>query len=110
MARKTLATWQQQLRCLAALLGLVDDPNHQCGDQGYEQHPEQQREQHAEQTTAHHCASTEDRDEQQDYNRPDQGSQENLQAVAHGLLTPPLSLSDLSIPSRICACMSKIVR
>jgi hypothetical protein len=25
-------------------------------------------------------------------------------------LTPPFSLSDLSIPSRICACMSKIVR
>src|SRR5215213_10179425 len=106
MARRALVSGG-----LTALPGLVDDPDHQCGDQGYEQHPEQQREQHAEQTTAHHgaahhlshgahhCASTEDRDEQQDYNRPDQGSQENLQAVAHGLLTPPLSLSDLSIPS-----------
>src|SRR5918911_1613340 len=28
---------------LTALLGLVDDPDHQCGDQGYDHHPEEQR-------------------------------------------------------------------
>src|SRR5215211_7427219 len=47
MARRALVSGG-----LTALPGLVDDPDHQCGDQGYDQHPEQQREQHAEQTTA----------------------------------------------------------
>jgi hypothetical protein len=55
-------------RYLAAL-GLVDDPDYQGNDEGYDQHPEQQHEQHAEEatahhTSAHHAASTECRDGQ----------------------------------------------
>src|SRR5215216_4881575 len=82
-----------------AALGLVDDPDYQGNDQGYDQYPEEHREQHAEQTTAHHgahathhAASTKDRAEQQDNDRPDQSSYEYLQAVAHDLYTSFLLL------------------
>src|SRR5215203_5594828 len=105
-------------RGLTALLGLVDDPDYQRDEQDYKRHPEQQHEQHAEEATAHHgtahhrahAAPAKNRTEQQDDDRPDQSPEEYLQAVAHGLLTPPFLWSDLSIPSRVCECMSKFAR
>src|SRR5215203_4844953 len=81
-------------RGLTTLLGLVNDPENQRNEKGYKHCPEQQREQYAKETTAHHPAahhraSTECRNEQQYDDRPNQSSKEYLQAVAHGLLTPP---------------------
>src|SRR5215208_5552888 len=88
-------------RGLTTLLGLVNDPENQRNEKGYKHRPEQQREQYAEEATAHHGAahhrahtahhpaSTECRNEQQYDDRPNQSSKEYLQAVAHGLLTPP---------------------
>src|SRR5215207_10009492 len=76
-------------RGLTTLLGLVNDPENQRNEKGYKHRPEQQREQYAKEATAHHPASTECRNEQQYDDRPDQSSKEYLQAVAHGLLTPP---------------------
>src|SRR5215203_3693232 len=88
-------------RGLTPLLSLVNDPENNRNEKGYKNRPEQQREQYAEQATAHHAAahhrahaahhaaSTESRNEQQYDDRPDQSSKEYLQAVAHGLLTPP---------------------
>ena len=79
-------------RGLTTLLSLVNDPENNRNEKGYKNRPEQQREQYAEQATAHHAASTESRNEQQYDDRPDQSSKEYLQAVAHGLLTPPFLL------------------
>src|SRR5215208_2356529 len=81
-----------------------NDPENNRNEKGYKNRQEQQREQYAEQATAHHAAahhrahaahhaaSTESRNEQQYDDRPDQSSKEYLQAVAHGLLTPPFLL------------------
>src|SRR5215204_1657262 len=76
-------------RGLTTLLGLVNDPENQRNEKGYKHRPERQREQYAEEATAHHAASTECRNEQRYDDCPDQSSKEYLQAVAHGLLTPP---------------------